>query len=192
MAKEAGGKRGGGSSLQRTDVVTVRLDPKINYFADLAARRQRRTKSSVIEWYLEQALQALFEEFPEEEQRDLWNDLWSPFESDRFAKLALYSPELLNFEEQVRWQLIAENGLLWSGWYGERDGVYRWSRVEESLRLARLRDYFDLFCRVAKGEESSDQLPKWPKTRAEISQFPDALRHEYEAAPVLAGLIAGV
>ena len=40
----------GGSKLNRTETVTIRLDPKLRYLTELAARKQRRTVSSFIEW----------------------------------------------------------------------------------------------------------------------------------------------
>jgi hypothetical protein len=49
-------RRPGGGKLSRSETVTVRLDPKLNYLCDLAARGQRRTKSSFIEWAIDNAL----------------------------------------------------------------------------------------------------------------------------------------
>ena len=45
-------------SKRKSEVVTVRLDPKLKYVAELAARRQRRTLSSYIEWAIEDSLRA--------------------------------------------------------------------------------------------------------------------------------------
>src|SRR3954451_23553485 len=45
-----------GSNLSRSEVVTVRLDPKLRYLAELAARKQRRTLSSYIEGAIEESL----------------------------------------------------------------------------------------------------------------------------------------
>ncbi len=182
MAKEEKFNRGGRSALQRSDVVTVRLNPHLNYYAELAARRQRRTKSSYIEWCIKTALEREFEAIDPEDQHDQWHALWSPFESDRFVKLAFRQPDLLNFEEEIRWQLIRENGLFWSGWYSTRIGVYQWPRTEENINLPRLREHYEVFCQVSRGELPDADLPKWPRTRAEIADFPE-LRHEYEAAP---------
>jgi hypothetical protein len=38
----------------------VRLDPKLRYLAELAARKQRRTVSSFIEWTIEEALKNIY------------------------------------------------------------------------------------------------------------------------------------
>ena len=46
-------RKGGGSKLSRSETVTVRLDQKLRYLAELAARKYRRTLSSFIEWAIE-------------------------------------------------------------------------------------------------------------------------------------------
>ncbi len=56
MAKK---RKGGGGKLSRSEVVTVRLDPKLRFAADLAARKQRRTLSSFIEWAVEKTVQGV-------------------------------------------------------------------------------------------------------------------------------------
>ena len=40
----------------RTEVFAMRLDPKLKYLAEIAARKQRRSLANFIEWALEQAL----------------------------------------------------------------------------------------------------------------------------------------
>ena len=49
-------KKGGGGNLARSQVVTVRFDPKLKFAAEMAARQQRRTISSFIEWAVDEAL----------------------------------------------------------------------------------------------------------------------------------------
>ena len=39
-------RKAGGGKLSRSETVTVRLDPKLRYLAELAARIHRRTLSS--------------------------------------------------------------------------------------------------------------------------------------------------
>ena len=48
--------KAGGGKLARSEVVTVRLDPRLRYLANLVARKQRRTLSSFIEWAIEESL----------------------------------------------------------------------------------------------------------------------------------------
>lgn len=45
--------------VRRSETVTVRLDPRMNYLAELAARSQRRTKSSFIEWAVQEAIKGM-------------------------------------------------------------------------------------------------------------------------------------
>ena len=108
MEKRARGRpSGGGSKLQRTETVTLRLDPRLRYLTELAARRQRRTVSSFIEWAIEQALSlVMLPGDPSSEPIDLEYAsivLWDPDEADRLAKLGLYYPDLLTYDEQVLW-----------------------------------------------------------------------------------------
>lgn len=101
------------SKLTRSETVTVRLDPKLRYLAELAARKQRRTLSSFIEWAIEDSLQRveLLSGLDFDDPRtvqDETNKLWDVDEADRFCKLATSYPELLTHEEQRLWKLIKE------------------------------------------------------------------------------------
>ena len=49
---------------KKSEVVTVRLDPKLKYLAELAARKHRRPLSSYIEWAVEQSLSRVWLEEP--------------------------------------------------------------------------------------------------------------------------------
>jgi hypothetical protein len=88
----------------------VRLDPKLRYLANLAARKQRRTLSSFIEWAVEHALGEVHlesETIAQEAGR-----LWDVEEADRFLQLALFYPDLLTFEEQQLWKALQSSQLL--------------------------------------------------------------------------------
>jgi hypothetical protein len=82
--------------------------------AELAARKQRRTLSSFIEWAIEEALQRLPIEDPPHGSSDApitFTDakatLWDVEEADRFAQLALNYPGLLTYGEQKLWKFPA-------------------------------------------------------------------------------------
>lgn len=163
-------RKAGGGKLSRSETVTVRLDPKLRYLAELAARIHRRTLSSYIEWSIKQSLdtEPMRPAGWTAEQADgitigtQAENLWDVDEPDRFAKLALRYPHLLTHEEQVKWKLICENGYLWKGSY--RGGEWDWSPDEGKLLLDRLRDNWDLFCAVANGDKPASDLPTWAKT----------------------------
>ena len=158
-------KKGAGGNLTRTQVVTVRLDPKLRYLAELAALKQRRTLSSYIEWAVQDSLSRVYlcegSGFNDEgvTVQDEGDKLWDVDEPDRFAKLALNYPELLTHDEQIKWKLIRENGFLWRGRM-IRD-VWEWRVEEDNLRLEHLREHWGNFCAVVDGDEDSSILPKW-------------------------------
>jgi len=115
-------KRIGGGKLTRSETVTVRLDPKLRYLAELAARQQRRTLSSYIEWAIEESLSSIIVKRTENWESSLADEafeLWDVDEADRFVKLALRYPELLTHEEQIRWKIIQEEE-----YFRDKDGGF--------------------------------------------------------------------
>lgn len=108
-------KKASGSKLSRSETVTVRLDPKLRYLAELAARKQRRTLSSFIEWAIEDCLHRVeiyhgsgYSHDNSLSVHDEIKTLWDVDEADRFCKLAISYPDLLTHEEQRLWKLIKE------------------------------------------------------------------------------------
>lgn len=159
-------RKGGGGKLSRSETVTVRLDPKLRYLAELAARLHRRTLSSYIEWSIEASLgnNVLSGDHNGASIKDESEYLWDVDEADRFAKLALRYPHLLTHEEQVRWKLIRENGYLWRGNYSRHSHEWTWTPDEDSLRYSELRKHWSTFCDVANGDKPASALPTWAKT----------------------------
>lgn len=99
----------------RTEVFAMRLDPKLKYLAEVAARKQRRSLANFVEWSLEQALGTVnlveTDDYNGQHNRTVLNEaskLWDLEPSDRFIKLAENYPELLSYEEQLIWKAIFE------------------------------------------------------------------------------------
>ncbi len=167
MEKRARGRpRGGGSKLQRSETVTIRFDPKLRYLMEVAARKQRRTVSSFIEWSVEQTLSQVELTMADNETHDpvaraaLW--LWEPHEADRLAKLALYYPDLLTYDELVVWKLIEECEGLWN-WPTPRTGLEKHIVAPErdkALNYPKLRAHWEDVKKVAAGEADTNILPK--------------------------------
>ena len=156
-------KKGGGGKLSRSETVTVRLDPKLRFAAELAARKQRRTLSSFIEWAVEESIHNVIlaepshiNEPPETAYTAI-ERVWDVDEADRFAKFALNYPNLLTHNEEILWKLICENGCLWKG--RPENGEWTWEISQGSLIFKRLREYWDTFKKVATGEMDKGQLP---------------------------------
>lgn len=113
-------RKSGGGKLSRSETVTVRLDPKLSYLSELAARVQRRTRSSFIEWAVEHSLtdviltqRASSGEIKESNLADLAAALWNVEEWERVARLAGIAPELLSIEEQRWWAIACDEPWLW-------------------------------------------------------------------------------
>ena len=102
-------KNAGGGKLSRSEVVTVRLDPKLRYLADIVARKQRRTLSSFIEWAIEESL-AREKLKGSSTAMESSLALWDVDECDRFVKLALFDEGLLSYREQILWKFIQDQG----------------------------------------------------------------------------------
>ena len=162
----AGSGRGRSGTNLRTETISVRLEPRVRYMADLAARAQRRTLSSFIEFAIDNALSEIGLTSVDGDYQNLRHaapQLWDPFEPDRFVKLALRFPDLLNHHEQILWKLIKENGLLWKGGHSKLNGEWTWRVEEASVGWPRLRDNWELFNKVASGEVDLSELPTWRK-----------------------------
>lgn len=162
MAKRT--SKANGSRLGRTETVSIRLDPRLNYLCELAARSQRRTKSSFIEAMLAEHIHTL----PINKWQagdydgpgsfgDQADVLWHVRESQRIVSLGIIAPELLTFEEQEVWALIKENGLFWRGRW--KSGVWGHDVNLETILRGRVDDHWEDLLAIVGGEKSSDILP---------------------------------
>lgn len=156
--------KGAGSKLGRTETVSIRLDPRLNYLCELAARSQRRTKSSFIEATLAEQIQTQvinkwrnadsFEPDTFGERADI---LWHVRESQRLVSLGIIAPELLTFEEQHIWSVIEENGYFWLGRWEKQKWKYNVD-LEKIIR-ERVDEYWEDILAVAAGEKDLNVLP---------------------------------
>lgn len=154
----------------------MRLDPKLNYLCELAARAQRRTKSSFIEWAIDDSLghvtlpdvRTFGDDFGSERDvtiKEKVMQLWHVDEPDRVVALALIAPALLTHEEQLIWKILRECGYLWRGKYAGPEDEWTWVVEEERLLRDRLRDKWEIFKAVAAGDRPKTDLPTWNKSR---------------------------
>lgn len=169
----------GGAKLSRSETVTVRLDPQLNYLCELAARAQRRTKSSFIEWAIADSLKRVTLPEVPDNQRDFDGgeptiqekkaQLWQVDEPDRLVALALIAPALLTHEEQLIWKVLRENGYFWKGRFDKHD-KWSWDISEQAIIPDRLRDQWETVKGVALGELPTAKLPTWQKDRGKQPQ----------------------
>jgi hypothetical protein len=165
-----------GSKLTRSETVTVRLDPKLRYLADLASRKQRRTLSSFIEWAVESSLREVKlylgsnyngdHNITVEEEA---NKLWDVDDSERFARLAITYPELLTHQEQEIWKLLLDSGLLSPARSRNYSGMveWSWSVLEDTVFPMLRRHWPELMIVYSEGMDASR---KWvEKTESDVS-----------------------
>lgn len=162
MARQAK-TRGAGSRLGRTETVSIRLDPRLNYLCELAARSQRRTKSSFIEATIAEKLDAMnLRNWADDDEPTSIGDraayLWHVRESQRLCSLALSAPHLLTFEEQEVWELIRENGYFWRGRW--KDDDWNWKCEEQALVRERVDEYWEQLEAAASGDADKGVLPQ--------------------------------
>ena len=155
MAEEKG-RKGGGAKLSRSQTVTVRLDPQLRYMADLAARTQRRTLSSFIEWAIHRSLDdvSLRDSGGDTgKASDLVEKLWDVDEADRFILLLRFNPDLLTHEEQILWKLIKESPEVWSAEQTQYGAPY--IEIEKGLgyvQIRQLRSKWQKLKAIARGD----------------------------------------
>lgn len=163
----------GGGRLNRSQTVTVRLDPKLNYLCELAARVQRRTKSSFIEKVIDDAIVRI-----KLDQRaygsqspsigECSDKLWHVRPHERLIELAFLAPHLMTMEEQEIWAVICEHGYFWSGEWNNSGGeqVWTWEVENHSLYRERVGECWDRIVAVAEGrEDAKEALPEYPRRR---------------------------
>ena len=152
----------GGNRTLRSESITVRLEPRIRYFAELAARTQRRTLSSFIEQAITDSIKLVFlrsdKSNPQLHSLLDETELWDVFEPDRFVRLALRHPELLTHHEQIVWKLIQESEVVWKT-HWDNEGQPAWAVQESEVLWRKLREHWKTFNKVARGELPMSALP---------------------------------
>ena len=168
-------RKGGGGKLARSVIVTVRMDAQLNYLADLAARKQRRTLSSFIEWAVQQSFGELtlregsgYNGDDSVSLKDMEKNLWDVDESERFARLAIHFPELLTHEEQERWKLLTDSQLLSPAMQRNNGNrTWDWAKLEDVVFPVLRRAWASLLVAHEGGTEAGR---KWVSaTQANIS-----------------------
>jgi len=115
------GRKAGGSKLARTEIVQVRLDPKLRFMAELAARKHRRTLSAFIEWCVSEMVMRVEVGIVDSETAfDAMQYVWHSHEANRFRSLAITYPYLMTYEENRLWDLIKEKQPIWDENYSHK------------------------------------------------------------------------
>jgi hypothetical protein len=178
-------KRGAGGKLNRSEIVQTRLNPKMRFAAEIMARYERRTVSSLLEGLIEQTIKdyripamigekaqanLLFYGGEAEPQKTslkfLLDDIWTIEEADRFASFAMCFPDLLTEEEERLWNLIVQTPYFWAHFEinieskgGKVVGKDVWPvKTYRGLIRENIREHWDLLNAIARGEEPRSKL----------------------------------
>jgi len=95
----------------RTEVFAMRFDPKLKYLAEIAARKQKRSLASLIEWFIEQGLENVNISRSGNNTLSVTDEaekLWALDEPERLINLASNYPDLLTYDEQLFYRVIQE------------------------------------------------------------------------------------
>jgi hypothetical protein len=147
------GRRPREGRLARSEVATLRLDPKLLYSVELAARKQRRTISSYLEWAAERSLDQIRLTDSTGSSHSIADEigqLWDVDEVQRFVNLASRHPELLTHDEQMVWERIKDDPYVWPRRGGEQPLA--------NLNIRKLRALWDRFVVAAANTEKGRSL----------------------------------
>ncbi len=150
---------------KRTETVGFRLEPKLRFAAELAARKQRRSLSSFIEWAVEEATKNVTlgnnqRTGDKQTAYDAMQTVWDVDKADRFIRLSSSFSNLLTHDEEVLAKLITSSAWFWKGKYND-EGKWTWETdPDRKLIYDRLRENWEMLVKVSKGELSKDEIPQ--------------------------------
>jgi len=164
-SKSGSGGETTSSSGAKSDVITVRISPKLKYGLELLSRKQHRPLSSVVTWAIEQMMTSheagLFKTRKSVKsgkgtdgstEEYMLETLWNVHPADRLVKLATHWPELMTYEEEFMVESIIDNEWGWpkKGDVATKELRNRWAA---------------LFYHSPTGEWMESQEPDWDAMR---------------------------
>ena len=115
----------------RTEIISVRLDVRTRYAAELAAAKQRRPLSGFVEWAVGEAI-GLVPAGGNQTIADVVFQTWDPVESDRLINLGLHFPAYLSADQEMIWKVIKEHpGLKKEGVVDRAKVRKHWKKILE-------------------------------------------------------------
>lgn len=138
----------------RKELTSLRLEPKVKYLAEIAARVQRRSLTNYIEWAIEESLNNIVLSPSGETVEYMAQGLWDIYEHERFIKLALQYPELLNYEEQLIWKIVSDPSY---GFISVTSSPLRNKSNPKIFRLDVLMELWDEVIKASMGDEDAKE-----------------------------------
>lgn len=103
----------------RSELIALRVTPKMRLGIELLARKHNRTMTEIVIWCIDNMFkteQVGLLLFPEHEEMAVYvlDRVWSEKSHEVFARLGLYFPELLSDRELAVWQTVRETKKYWT------------------------------------------------------------------------------
>lgn len=157
-------------SRSKSEVITLRINPKLKFGLELTSRLHNRSVAQTVELAIMRILEDPYERASRFQdvtlEDDIIDSLWSPHRGERLLKMMLTHPELVSYEEEVLWNKMARAGLLDS--YFERPAepskkpLPSYNRLELEDRIARFWDEMDA-AEKAEAEKKKKEKAKGPQ-----------------------------
>lgn len=101
-------------SRGKSEVITIRINPKMKFGLELMARLHNRSVAQTVEMAIQRVLSDPFDGVQQLRDvryvPDIVGAIWSPHRGERLLNLVLKYPELLSYEEEVVWNKLIRSG----------------------------------------------------------------------------------
>jgi len=152
----------GGGKLARSEVVSIRLDPRLRFGAEMAAAKHRRTLSSFTEWAIEEALKQTNVGDKNETAFEVMEKTWDIDEGWRFYQYAKKCSRLLKPDEEKLWKIIRDaeeqfDQYMTNCFYGKNEPFYETPEWQWERMVNR---FFEDFKKCAEGKLKEEKVYK--------------------------------
>lgn len=109
----------------RTETLGLRLDPRLKFALELAARDQHRSISGTVEWCVERVLRETEVDVALPGHwtfYDLTHSVWDVDPNRMLANLCAMAPRLATYEESQKYRIMQMTEHLWNNPKAVRDG----------------------------------------------------------------------
>ncbi|HRQ46982.1 MAG TPA: hypothetical protein PK725_08525 [Rhodocyclaceae bacterium] len=101
-------------SRSKSEVITIRINPKVKFGLEIMARHNNASVAQMVETAIYRMLKDPFNNsryIHDDFDPSIINKLWSPHRGERLLRMVFEHPELLSYEEEVVWNNMAREGV---------------------------------------------------------------------------------
>lgn len=112
------------TSNPRSNVVTLRVTPKMRWGLELLAKQRGETLTEVVIHAVDRLFRdtdvGLVRAAGQPAELDLLDQTWAPEECERVVRLAMACPELLDDRQRYLWLRVRDERAVWKRWPAPR------------------------------------------------------------------------